>query len=358
MGQMWRSRLAGLLREEPFCEWELPVERRDLMAVASTEGVTALVAQRIHALHDEELRAAFATRARGMAAASMLRDAEGKRVSAILEEAGIACLLLKGSALGWWLYPLPYLRETADFDLLFKSAAHAKRAARLLEAHGYSRGEYFGSMAHEVTVRRSTSTMTMDLDLHWRLFNSPLFADVLPNSDLFAESMAISAFHEGARGLSVVHATVHACLHRAMNLHMGVGDRLKWLFDLHLLSDRLSADDWTRIIAIGREHKVATFFLDALVATQEAFSTRIPGPVLVELTSHSQAEGIDCTRLGEWRYMQRLGVARIPTVAGRLRWLKGMLFPPLDYLRSFYGARLTWWELWIERIRRLVWRVR
>ncbi|MFC5577714.1 nucleotidyltransferase family protein [Lysobacter niabensis] len=353
-----RSWLAGLLRENAPADPQHAAETEEFLAAAEREGVSALVAERLRNSPDDGIRSAFADRARGMAAASMLRYAECQRVFGLLETAGIRCLLLKGSALGWWLYPSPHLRETADFDLLFETVVHARQAAELLQAHGYTGGEYFGPMAHEVTVRRSTSAMTMDLDLHWRLFNSPLFAEALPNCDLFASSISIPAFHQGARGLGPAHATVHACLHRVMNLHMGAGDRLKWLYDLHLLAGCLSSQAWDQLLEICSAHRVSVFCLDAVRATTETLGTEFPERVLRELERLAEREDIDPRQFGNWRYMQRLGVSRIPTFAGRMRWFLHKVFPSPAYLRSFYGTDMTWTQLLIERMRRLVSRIR
>ncbi|MDR7098309.1 hypothetical protein J2X04_000656 [Lysobacter niabensis] len=334
-------------------------DAEELLAVAEEEGVVALVAQRLAAAPTSRVKAAFASRARAIAAASLFRDAECRRVYRLLASEGIAPLILKGYALGFWLYPAPYLRETADFDVLFESADQARRAATILRAQGYAGGSYFGSESHEATVRRQlTPALTLDVDLHWRLFNFPGFSAVLPTAQLFPEAIQIPAFDARARGLNAGHAMLHACLHRAMNLHMGVGDRLKWLYDLHLLADRLSAEDWNRVLDVCGKHRVSTFCVDALRATTETFGTEFPERAFREMERLAGTEGIDARRLESWRYMQRLGVSRIPTFGGRMRWFLHKAFPPLEYLRSFYGSDLSWWQLLIERGRRLVWRIR
>ena len=46
-------------------------------------------------------------------------------------------------------------------------------------------------------------------------------------------SLPCSRTH-AAWGLGAAHALLHACVHRASNLSAGLGDRLKWLYDLHL----------------------------------------------------------------------------------------------------------------------------
>lgn len=347
--------LVAVLRAEGGSLPELEVETSLLLPASDYEGVTALVGRRLATgpAIDAHIREVFAGRARTLAAAFLFREAEYRRVFATFERAGISPLLLKGSALGYWLYPMPYLRETADFDLLFESPEQAQQAADLLRGLGYTGGVYFGEEAHEATVRRRVASGgTLDIDLHWGLFNHPAFGRVLPTKQLFLEAVPVASFHARARGLSPAHATVHACLHRAMNLHMGMGDRLKWLYDLYLLADQLTAMDWDGVLGVCREQGVSSVCLDAFRATAEAFGTRLPDPVLAEMGRLAQGEGIDPRQLGNWWYMQLLGLRSIPTVAGRVRWLYRKLFPSLDYLRSFYGHDLTWSQLLVERVRR------
>ena len=75
-----------------------------------------------------EQRASLSRAARTAAAQSLFREAELRRVATVLERHGIRALLLKGNALGQWLYPEPYLRVSGDIDLLLASRAAASRA--------------------------------------------------------------------------------------------------------------------------------------------------------------------------------------------------------------------------------------
>lgn len=351
-----RAWLASLLQCVPR---ELPVPLGDagqLLTAAEEEGVTALVAA---VRLTPEVSGAFLGRVRALAASYLLREQEFRRIFALLVENDIRPLLLKGSALAFWLYPAPYLRETGDLDLLFESADQARRAAVILEGQGYAGGKYYGALAHEVTLRKVYSGQSSaHIDLHWQLFNHPAFVEVLPTALLFEKAFPVPAFHPEARGLDPAHATVHACVHRAMNLHMGIGDRLKWLYDLNLLAQHLGADGWREIVDICNRHHISAVCLDAFDKTCVTFGTEVPMEVMLDLRRHASAEGIDSRRLDDWRYMQRLAFWRVPSLAGKMRWLLRKVFPPSDYLRSFYGRDLTWGQLLVERVRRLASRTR
>jgi hypothetical protein len=110
--------------------------------------------------------------AKGATAIAMLRGAECERVLAVLAEAGIPVLLLKGSALAWWLYPAPHLRECSDIDLLLSSRQAVDRAFHVLSPYGFVRGYSQGGEAYECAFQRKLSeTNSVDLDMHWQLLS-------------------------------------------------------------------------------------------------------------------------------------------------------------------------------------------
>lgn len=355
-----REWLASVLKGEPV-SCELPLDGEGLLAAAELEGVTALVARQLVAQQafGTDIDNLFADEARRVAAGHMFREVEHRRIFAALVSAGLSPVLLKGSALGYWLYPASYLRATADFDLLLESPEQAREAADVLRAQGYAGGVYFGPEAHELTVqRRMDSGMTVEIDLHWRLFNHPAFSEVLPVKEILLGAVSLPDFEEPARALNPSHATVHACLHRAMNLHMGVDDKLKWIYDLHLLVCRLSSDEWHGVLTVCKEHRVGAVCLHGFLAAATTFGTPLPPWVEAQLLEGAQQESIDPHRLGNWGYMQLVGLRSIPSVARQVAWLYQKLLPSTDYLRSFYGQHLTTSQLWMERMRRLISRFR
>jgi len=322
----------------------LPFSALDMVDMANSEGVVAIVAHELtqHPTIDSGLVEAFRTGARREVAVAMLRDTQCRRVLALLSDAGIVVLLLKGSSVAWWLYPEEYLRDRADVDLLFESAAEAQRAAELLREHGFRGGLYFGPLAHEVTSRTTVAgSLEIEFDLHWNLFNAPVFAGVFPFEELRSEAIALPKLTPVARGLSPPHAFVHACIHRAKNLHFGSGDRLKWLYDLHLMIQCLSTQQWGRVLDLCRRHGVAGICLDGMAQAADCFGTTVPANVIDALIAAQSGEVIDVRRLGSWRYMQWMNLRALPTTRSRLRWIWSQLFPPTDYLREIYGEEFA-----------------
>ena len=328
------------------------------LASARAEGVTALVARELLGRDDvsEELRAALSESSRGLAAAAMLRDAACRGVLAALPD-DLPVLVLKGLALGQWLYPQSYLREASDIDLYFASRTDAERAAKLLAPLGYVVPYRPGKFAHEFLCRRQSRNGVVDLDMHWALTDAPIFRE-LPNfSHWYAAGQRLPRLGERARGLSPVDAVLHASIHRAANLSAGLGDRLKWLFDLHLLAQRFVPADWETLQRQCVAYGLCGVSSQALLASTDAFATCVPAETMSELEAGASRERIDATRLADWRYVQYQNLLAVPGFWHRLQWLWGRVFPPTDYLPELYGNNVSPSRLWWLRAKRAIGRV-
>jgi hypothetical protein len=329
-----------------------------LVARARTEGVVALAARRLESVPgvSSSVRAAFNTAARESTMVAMALGAETRRVVAELAEAGLPALLLKGSALACWLYPSPHLRESSDIDLLLGSRADAERAAALCARLGYRIQHAPGSVGYELLCRRQgPGTMPFDLDIHWGLINAPVFAGSMGFAEMQAASIPLPGVPRG-RGLCALHALVHACVHRAANNYTGVGERLKWLYDLHLLASGFEEADWRALVELCRGRGLGGVCADALAATRRAFATAYPEWLEAQLLGQSE-HALDPGRIGDWKYMQRRNLEALPTAAAKARWAWQQLFPGSQYLRVLYGTDEGPLALWLRRARHLLRRV-
>ena len=335
--------------ESPFAD------TADAVAHAHQEGVLALVAHGLQSrASDDALRLEFTAAARGATAIAMLRGAECERILATLAAADSPVLLLKGSALAWWLYPSPNLRECSDIDLLFASRDAVMRAARLLEVDGYVHGYGQGRHAYELVCRRSlSSTIQLDLDLHWGLNNAPVFARALDFGEVFAASIPITALGPNARGLSPVHALLHAGMHRAINLYTGIGDSLKWLYDVHLLAQRLDASEWTVLAHLCRERGLGGVCMASLEAASTWFGIGAPEVAMAALRATRGSADVDGERLHDWRYMHRMNLGALPP-ARRALWIWAKLFPNVSLMREMYASDGGFARLWCLRVRALL----
>lgn len=311
-----------------------------LLEAARDEGVVTLVSQRLASMPGAapELRTAFANEARQLTMAALLFEVEARRVLKTLAAADIPVLLLKGSALAYWLYPAPYLRECADIDLLFRSRAEAEQAAVLMQVHGYVPGHPPGDLAYEMSCElRRGGANRLILDLHWRVANAPLFADTLDFDGLQARSIALPLLGANARGLAPPDAFANACLHRSLNLFRTPGDRLKWLYDIHLLCASLQPPAWDTFVALCRERGLCGVCHDGIATTVAAFGTPLPAALLDALAVGRGGEWFDAVRLRRWSYLQYCNLAALPDAMTRLRWVWQRIFLPLPTLRAIHG---------------------
>ncbi|MEO8000442.1 MAG: nucleotidyltransferase family protein, partial [Arenimonas sp.] len=141
---MVREWLGAMLRgDNP--RWGFPADMANetISDEANSQGVVALLHEKISAENKStDIPAGFrehiAELARKKAQQSLMREAECRRILASLQQAGIHALLLKGSALAYWLYPSAHLRDCSDIDLLFSSHDETRKAISLLQSMQYS----------------------------------------------------------------------------------------------------------------------------------------------------------------------------------------------------------------------------
>lgn len=328
----------------------------DVVQAARAEGVLTLLADRLRSRPAADpLREAAVDAARGTTVIAMLREAECRRLLALLDGAGIPVLLLKGSALAWWLYPAPHLRECSDVDLLFASRDAVTQAATVLAANGYDRGYTQGERAYELVCRRELSgSFVLDVDLHWALNNAPVFACAFGFDRLLETSIALPALAPNARGLSPVHALAHACMHRAINLYTGIGDNLKWLHDLHLLAQRLQPPEWHELQATCERTGLGSVCAAGLQAAARVFGDAAPAQAMSALRGADGGFGVDGERVHDWRYMHRMNLRALPSLGAKAHWLLRKVFPTLPHLREMYGDGKTVPALWAARARDLL----
>ena len=340
-----RTWLAAVMRGEGS---ELAVlEYKDLseiLAVADEQGVVALIHERMQhsalaAVLPPELLSLFADAARMKAAASMMREAEARRILKRLEQEGLPVLLLKGSALAYSVYAAPYQRECADIDFLFATRLAAQQAAEALCESNYMHPGIAGELAtYEMTCYRTRgSAVYLEADLHWGIGGSPVYADRFGFDELLEASIPLPSLAPTARGLGFVHAYAHASMHRALNLWLGIGDRLKWLYDLHLIGERFTESEWEQLISICLEKKLCGTCLDGLQSAAELFHTSIPEGVRERLSQGTQSEPINMRHMRRWPYIQMMNLRALRGLKLKARWFRQRLLPSGGFLHHYYG---------------------
>jgi len=326
-------------------------------ALAAREGVLPLLEATLRGAAEwpalpEALRTTLQEGARRAVALELYRRHELARVAAVLAGGGLRVLVLKGNALGLWLYPQSHLRPTRDIDLLFASRAEADRAVDLLAPLGYVAEPDPGTLFFERKCQlRVAGGNRCELDLHSKLLNAPLFADTLPFDELWAASQPLPGLPVQVRALGAVHALLHACLNRVLDIQTGEPERLKLPYDVHLLAARLDGAAWHQLQVLACQRRIAGACVRVFGETRQLFATEFPPSVLTALDAAAAGEPLDWSRLGDWRYMQWRNLLAVPGLGGRLRWLYERVFPTRSRMQGRYGEG-SWLQLMGWRLRR------
>lgn len=306
----------------------------------------------------ESTRSKLSNEVRNIVVRELYREGELRRVSSVLEKHGISSLLLKGNALGQWLYPVPHFRVNSDIDLLLPSRVDAEQAAKACECLGYVLQFSPADTDYEMTARLIVDgTSRNDLDLHWRLVDSMAFADVFSFSELWLSAVPLQALGSSMMVLSPLHALIHACMNRALDMQIGLPDRLKLLYDIHLMIRRMNDDAWSHFLVVASEKRICGVCLRSIEDTVSALESPVPRHVLKNLHRMAEHEPIDWRRLHDWRYMQWQNLRTLRGVRTKVRWIWNRIFPTTSHLRKLHGDG-NWLQLMLQRITRGIVRLR
>ena len=298
-------------------------ERNRLFETARANRVDRLLAWRTGQISDE-LRAA--------AILDEVDIREVNRVLAALDVHGIVPLVIKGAALAHTHYEESWLRPRMDVDLLIARSQRA-HVIDVLQDLGYTRPAFISGelVMYQMPFARATATGEMHLDVHWRVANPQIFADLPAYEELAQRACTISIRGQSVRIPRPVDALLLACVHRAA--HHDLSDDLIWLYDIHLLAARFTAADWSDFVSVASAHRVRALCSDGLRSAHACFHASIPSDVRSHLVSDERLERSavylrkNLTRLG--RLMLDL---RALNTRARVRLLTEHLIPPVGYV--------------------------
>lgn len=270
---------------------------------------------------------------------ALASTAEVDRILRALAAGGRKPLLLKGTGLAFSHYAYPALRPRADIDVLIEPA-DGPAGARALHALGYRRiagpaGRYVGYQIE--LARDDPAGVTHTVDLHWRISNAQSFAWLFTHAELAASAVGLPALGHHARRLGDAHALAVALLHRAGNncfVAPGAGDRLIWLYDIHLLAAAMRADDRARFLDIVAARRVVAIAIDGLrqcaaclgCAAAEALANDLEG-------APHRASGADLLRAGRL-HREWIELHAMPTAGVRVAYLARRILPTAEYMRE------------------------
>lgn len=177
----------------------------------------------------------------GLAARALARELDHEahlalleRVDAVLAEAGVPAVVLKGPLFAERFYPHPAARGTSDVDLLVEEARF-DAAVAALGGLGYE----LDDDAHAAWSRREHHHVVLShphalpLELHFRAYRG--FGETLRAEPLVARARRAGERFRALRVLApedeLVYLAVHAAAHRF--------GRLAWLYDIALLVETM-----------------------------------------------------------------------------------------------------------------------
>lgn len=277
---------------------------------------------------------------------------------ASLAATGIRPVVFKGTALAYSLYRSPVLRTRGDTDLIVPREAGGQVGDALL-AMGFARdvgviGEFVSYQSRY--TREEAGGQLHTLDLHWRINNSELLARLFTYEELSREAIAAPRLGSHTLLASPAHAMLLACMHRATHTHNPYyvndvahygGDRLIWLYDIHLLAGSFTTAQWENFVRLADEKGLRAVCLDGMKRSRDCFHTCYPEAVLAALT-HTGAEEPAAIYLGGGNLRQQwMDFCAIKGLRARCRFLLEVLFPPIAYMQIKYPKAAPGWLPWL-----------
>ena len=219
--------------------------------------------------HDELASRLRATRL-GWAARTATRDVQLAYALTALADVGVEPVVLKGTALGWTLYPQAVMRPGQDVDLLVDER-QLPAVDVVLRRLGYELpyGVRGRQTSHQrLYVRELSGGARVQLDVHGRISNRHRFAGSLPWQTLRGRATPVALPVPGAGvAFAIAHedAFVHAVVH--LYAHHGVGERpALWFEDLRRLAQVLvDAGRWASVAQRVEELELCSLARDAVV---------------------------------------------------------------------------------------------
>ena len=318
----------------------------DFLEACVTHGVAPLIYKQLSQTSAWEdwppgIRAALESLAIRQASLQLLLERELISVLESLAERGVQALILKGTALAYTHYPFLGLRPRNDTDLLI----HPKDISlteKVLAELGFKRLHMVSGrfIMHQcMYAKEDGHGIPHVYDIHWKISNPLLFADILSYNELASRAIPLHALGEHARALDPAHALLLACVHRVA--HHQNSDCLIWLYDIHLLVSQMKPEEHEAFAKLAIDKRLRTICAAGLRLAQHRFSTPLPVDLMETLQEDNNPLLGEATASFLKPYQQRIDVllSDLRTLArwrDKLQLLKEHVFPPADYILNHY----------------------
>ena len=244
------------------------------------------------------------------------------------ERQRISCLVLKGMALAYLVYPDPATRTMGDIDLLIQPN-QIRQASETLVSLGYRPishyAEYEEELLHfggELAFYKERESL---VELHWML-------------EQYERLKGIIRIDEGALWQRTITYSVNGVTVRTLcledqlltlSIHLGLVHRmqgLKWLLDIDRVIRTFDKSiDWTILLERARQWGISRLLSHVLWLSRERFATPIPPRLCLRPVVGST------TPFGSFLFLDRW--------PDRFIMLKRILFPSGDWLRFRYHLK-------------------
>lgn len=281
----------------------------------------------------EQICTALESEAKRQIAIDTFRHRNLQDVLSAFADHQIFPLLLKGTPLSYLYYPDSSLRPRCDTDLLIRKEDLQPLEA-ILKKSGFTRSNSVSGnfIRHQFLYSKSDpDSVGCDLDVHWKISNPSLFADIFNFDELQLNSIGIPRLTEHARTLSRVNSLLIACMHRVAHHHNI--ERIIWLYDIHLLAKDLTDDEFKEFSERATQKKVMSICWNGLLAAQSWFDTNLPEYLMNNDFVEPSAEYLR----SNLRNFDLLSM-NLKHLSGwhKIQLLKENLFPPADYMLQRY----------------------
>ncbi len=307
--------ICSVLRSEnvPWCFGKDAAAIESFLQQSRHHGVQSLLFHTVRekaewASWPSELRKELEMDAKSFVAQELLRTHQLQKLLQAFQALGIRFLLTKGEALAQTHYHMPGSRTRCDTDL-FIDLRDIELARQAIENAGMTIVSPIYK-SHQFTVRTAVDTEHgNDIDVHWRILNSPRFARSISFEEAYAESIPL-ARPVGSRTLCDKHALMLGCMHRLGN-EKHDRNRLIWIYDIHLLACSLSADEWLAFVSFAVSRNVQASCLKGLRMSQVQFETPLSEAVISRLQKPENSQKYAYSNLAlladDWKCLPGLG---------------------------------------------------
>jgi len=291
--------------------------------------------------HTEYLQESLSDARKNAVAISLARERAVASLLAVLANAEVTPLLIKGEALAHTHYPSPELRVRSDTDIFIAIPA-ISRTIQALESDGFS-VTHPRYKSHQFTaIKTLPGGVLFRVDVHWRISNEPAFARLFSYEASFDRAVTANVAGRLCLVLHPVHALILACMHLSVQPEER-SDRLIWIYDIHLLVSRMSEDELLEMGEVASKKGVGGICLQAIQKSEVCIGTSIP-KVVTEALQSTCGAGVYESGYGQSYLALILADLReLPGLSQKWSLISELLFPGSEWLLNKYAKTHHTW---------------